>query len=456
MTAVLTDLGAALMAQQFAAMGTVDIDSVRIGSVSQASERYDATAAIASAAGRTQGLLDATPRIIPMTGISLFANMGQVQIDFGDSDATAAYAADEIAVMSGTTPVFLIAQASGPYYTKVANASALFSLGFDIGGAAAASVSVTVPQYVFATSAEAETGTAQNRVINPARLREQMTGTVRFPREIPNGTNLDVLDNPDHFGVWYKTDITTLTGKPPGIGSGEAVLEITQSGEHTSTVTHTLQRLTISYNDEIRVFIRDSRPGHDAWRPWQEQISISYRASQTDAEAGTNNLRWMTPLRTADAIRAFGQPAGTILDFGGTAAPAGYLLCDGGAVSRTTYADLFAAIGTNWGSGDGSTTFNVPDLRRRVTVGSGGVGSTELANTVGSEGGEETHRLTEQEMPSHHHTYIRSQFGITRNTARGNNIFTQTPTTTDTSDAGGGQAHNIMQPSAVVTKIIKT
>jgi microcystin-dependent protein len=55
--------------------------------------------------------------------------------------------------------------------------------------------------------------------------------------------------------------------------------------------------------------------------------------------------------------------AGDIILFGGTALPAGYLFCDGSAVSRTSYANLFAAIGTAWGAGDGSTTFNIPDMR---------------------------------------------------------------------------------------------
>jgi len=62
---------------------------------------------------------------------------------------------------------------------------------------------------------------------------------------------------------------------------------------------------------------------------------------------------------------------GSIVAFGGTSAPAGYLLCTGQAVSRTTYADLFSAIGTSWGSGDGSTTFNVPDLANMFLRGSG-------------------------------------------------------------------------------------
>ncbi len=64
-------------------------------------------------------------------------------------------------------------------------------------------------------------------------------------------------------------------------------------------------------------------------------------------------------------------PAGAMLDYGGAAAPSGWLLCDGTAASRTVYAALFAAIGTVYGVGDGTTTFNLPDFQGRMAVGKG-------------------------------------------------------------------------------------
>lgn len=84
--------------------------------------------------------------------------------------------------------------------------------------------------------------------------------------------------------------------------------------------------------------------------------------------------------------------------FAGSTAPEGYLVCDGSAVSRSTYADLFDAIGTTYGYGDGETTFNVPDIMGRVAVGA------SSTYTLASTGGEETHVLTDQEIPSHTHT----------------------------------------------------
>lgn len=69
-------------------------------------------------------------------------------------------------------------------------------------------------------------------------------------------------------------------------------------------------------------------------------------------------------------------PAGTIVPFAGNVVPEGFLICNGAAVSRTTYASLFAAIGTLYGAGDGSTTFNLPDARDRVLQGASGTHST--------------------------------------------------------------------------------
>ena len=86
-------------------------------------------------------------------------------------------------------------------------------------------------------------------------------------------------------------------------------------------------------------------------------------ASQADAEAGTNNNAYMSPLRTKQAIDALGTPSGMISAWPTATIPSGYLECDGSAVSRTTYADLFAVISDDYGAGDGSTTFNLPDFR---------------------------------------------------------------------------------------------
>lgn len=105
----------------------------------------------------------------------------------------------------------------------------------------------------------------------------------------------------------------------------------------------------------------------------------------TLAAGAPTNSRHATSKAYVDSFMAYatGMPIGSVFAFAPNVAPAGYLLCDGAAVSRTTYADLFAAIGTTFGSGDGIATFNVPDMRDWFIRGRGTgrtVGSTQAAS----------------------------------------------------------------------------
>ncbi len=107
-------------------------------------------------------------------------------------------------------------------------------------------------------------------------------------------------------------------------------------------------------------------------------------------------------------------PVGMVAPFAGAAAPAGWLLCHGQAVSRADYAALFAAIGETYGEGDRRTTFNLPDLRGRAVAGKddmGGAAAGRLTNqtggvdgdALGAAGGAETHVLLRVQMPAHSH-----------------------------------------------------
>jgi len=89
------------------------------------------------------------------------------------------------------------------------------------------------------------------------------------------------------------------------------------------------------------------------------------------------------------------NPAGSLIMYGGATVPTGYLMCNGSAVSRTTYSDLYIAIGTAYGDGDGSNTFNVPDMRDKIAGGAG-------VNALASEAGKDTH--TAADLLKHTHT----------------------------------------------------
>lgn len=147
-------------------------------------------------------------------------------------------------------------------------------------------------------------------------------------------------------------------------------------------------------------------------------------------------------------------PIGTLLPFSGTNIPENWLLCDGRAISRTDYGQLFQVIGTTYGVGDGSTTFNLPNLKGRVPVGIDGT-QTEF-DTLGETGGEKTHTLTVDEMPSHNHTF-RANLSFTGSGSDGTGLKQGTDTRpSDTiANRGGNQAHNNLQPYIVQKYIIK-
>jgi microcystin-dependent protein len=158
---------------------------------------------------------------------------------------------------------------------------------------------------------------------------------------------------------------------------------------------------------------------------------------------------------------------GLVLPFAGSVAPTGFLLCYGQAVSRTTYAALFSVISTTYGVGDGSSTFNVPDLRGRIIAGLDNLGGSSAnritdtgADSLAGTFGAETHTLTTAEMPSHTHDIMN---GSTGNSGSGYIIVDaiENNNTSGTLYAaalatGGGGAHNNVQPTLFMSYIIKT
>lgn len=169
-----------------------------------------------------------------------------------------------------------------------------------------------------------------------------------------------------------------------------------------------------------------------------------------------------------------GAPPGAYMPFAGTTAPDGWLFMFGQAVSRTEYAGLFAVLGTTYGPGNGSTTFNLPDMRGRVPGGKddmGGAAAGRLTTagsgvngaTLGAVGGAETHTLDQNQMPAHTHD-LAMKYTTIGGAGSSRNYWTRSAVdtlydgtvTNGASSRGGGTAHNNTQPTLVANYIIKT
>lgn len=154
-------------------------------------------------------------------------------------------------------------------------------------------------------------------------------------------------------------------------------------------------------------------------------------------------------------------PAGAITMFAGATPPSGWLLCDGMLISRATYAELFAVIGTSYGAGDGSTTFALPNMKGRVPVGVDS-GQAEFAG-LGSSGGEKTHVLSAAEIPPHQHEVI-GGYVKPGNTGGGQSspvpqgsyygFYYVLPQSFTAANTGGGGAHNNLQPFLAINYLI--
>lgn len=211
-----------------------------------------------------------------------------------------------------------------------------------------------------------------------------------------------------------------------------------------------------------RITVCISLPNSEAWQADFRGCILQLTKSENWEEYGA-----LSSLEMADEWRAIffaflsGEcsmiPVGSVIRYAGTQTiPTGFLLCNGQAVSRSTYASLFAEVGTSFGNGNGTTTFNLPDCRGRVGV---GLGDDNEFMDMGQEGGAISHTLTTAQLPAHAHpTLAQFRSGSVVGNAALHELGDSTSsaaTGPNTSVAGGGQAHNNMQPYLVFNYIIK-
>jgi len=196
-------------------------------------------------------------------------------------------------------------------------------------------------------------------------------------------------------------------------------------------------------NTELRFYEGSNYVGFEAPALSADKIWVLPSADGSSDQVlktnGSGTLSWTS---------VSGSPSGSITMYGGSSAPTDWLFCNGAAVSRSTYSALFSVIGTTYGAGDGSSTFNLPDFGGKGPMGYKSDNSKfdALAETVG----EETHTLTTAEMPTH--TIYSSTTNIGTGTTQGQYTSVAGVNTTT---IGSGNAHNILDPYLTVNFIVK-
>lgn len=296
-------------------------------------------------------------------------------------------------------------------------------------------------------------------------------GTVTFPITVAQGgTNATSAANArTNLGLVIGTNVQAYNANLATIASYADVANLsTLQGYSNMTNLTTLQAATIT---AAGLELLD-----DANAAAQRTTLGLGTAAVLNVGTGANNIVQLdgdSKLPAIDGSALTNLPAQNAADPGDikitarATEPSGWLFCFGQAISRTTYSDLFSAIGETYGVGDGTTTFNVPDIRGRVVAGQddmGGSSANRLTNQsgglngdiLGATGGAETHTLTEAQLAAHTHTYTgNTSTPGTDQGYSGSNPNT-TPGSVATSSTGSGAAHNNIQPTIILNYLIKT
>ena len=218
---------------------------------------------------------------------------------------------------------------------------------------------------------------------------------------VTSGADATTADVADSTNKRYVTDANlTVIGDTSGVNTGDNATNATSNtyadGKVADAITDGVTNVAPSQNVVFDALALKQPLDSDltaiaALSPANDDI--------IQRKAGVWTNRTMEQVANDMVVRI---ATGAISAFAGASAPTGYLLCNGAAVSRTTYAGLFAVCSTTYGVGDGSATFNVPNLKGRVIA---GYDSAQMEfDAVGETGGAKKHTLATSEMPAHNHT----------------------------------------------------
>jgi microcystin-dependent protein len=322
---IITDAGRAAIAQVGGAIGPVTLTKIALGS-----------AGYTPLANRT-ALQTEIKRLDP-SGSSVPVP-GTISITAQDNSADS-YSIKEIGLYTNNNVLFAICAQSAVIMTKASGSAALFAMDFVMTNVPAGTVTVGNVGFTYsqatetamgvlgiATTAEAQAGIINTKIITPLRL----------------------------------ADVTATETR-------RGVIALATTTEAQALAPDATKALTVA-----RLVDRTATTG---------RVGVVALATNAQTQTGTDETRAVTPASLASAASLF-VPPGAVMPFASAVTPSGWLAANGAAVSRTTYAALFNAIGTLYGVGDGSTTFNLPDLRGYFVRGSGTNSDGTAAGTFG-------------------------------------------------------------------------
>ena len=382
---IITDAGRAAIAQVGGAIGPVTLTKIAIGNAG-----YTPTASRTALQTEIKRL-DPSGSSVPVPGtIHLTA-----QDDSADS-----YSVKEIGLYTNNNVLFAIYSQTGVILTKGSTASALFAMDFVLTNVPAGTVVVGDAGFSYAqanetrlgvlaiaTTAEAQAGTIDTKIITPLKMAQvtatesrcgliALASTAEAQSLVPDDTKaLSVARLVDRTATEARVGVVELATNTETQTGTDATRAVTPAGLASLTSTDARSGLIeLATNTETQTGTDTARavtPAGLASRTANtDRAGIVELATNTETQTGTDTARAVTPAGLASAAALF-VPPGAVMPFAMNAAPSGWLAANGTAVSRTTYAALFAAIGTTYGAGTGGTTFNLPDMRGYFVRGSG-------------------------------------------------------------------------------------